>query len=199
MNNQFQPSSSTDRAIASFQQTMQNVSGSAESHDAGVSRRARLAPGVSGSRVVQTEVEEHGETMRRRCVAPSRIRNGTDAVSRRNGHLEGRATSIASALPHESNGSNGKGKHMVAEPASPATAGPDRSTITTRLLETVRDRTGYPIETLGLDLDMEADLGIDSIKRVEILGKLRDEFPGLKALSDSPEMWMRWAAHALWA
>ena len=30
--------------------------------------------------------------------------------------------------------------------------------------------------------------GIDSIKRVEILGKLRDEFPGLKALSDSPEM-----------
>ncbi len=35
---------------------------------------------------------------------------------------------------------------------------------------------------------MEADLGIDSIKRVEILGKLRDEFPGLKALSDSPEM-----------
>ena len=49
--------------------------------------------------------------------------------------------------------------------------------ITTRLLETVRDRTGYPIETLGLDLDMEADLGIDSIKRVEILGKLRDEFP----------------------
>ena len=35
---------------------------------------------------------------------------------------------------------------------------------------------------------MEADLGIDSIKRVEILGKLRDEFPGLKALSDPPEM-----------
>ena len=56
-----------------------------------------------------------------------------------------------------------------------------------RLLETVRDRTGYPIETLGLDLDMEADLGIDSIKRVEILGKMRDEFPVLKGLSDSAE------------
>ena len=45
----------------------------------------------------------------------------------------------------------------------PATSGtsaaPDRATITARLLETVRDRTGYPIETLGLDLDMEADLG----------------------------------------
>jgi NAD(P)-dependent dehydrogenase (short-subunit alcohol dehydrogenase family) len=55
------------------------------------------------------------------------------------------------------------------------------------MLETVRDRTGYPIETLGLDLDMEADLGIDSIKRVEILGKLRDSFPSLKGLSDSVE------------
>ena len=52
----------------------------------------------------------------------------------------------------------------------------------------MRDRTGYPIETLGLDLDMEADLGIDSIKRVEILGKLRDEFPALKGLSDSAEV-----------
>ncbi len=69
-------------------------------------------------------------------------------------------------------------------PNAPST---DRATITGRLLEIVRDRTGYPIETLGLDLDIEADLGIDSIKRVEILGKLRDEFPALKAPSDSPE------------
>ena len=65
---------------------------------------------------------------------------------------------------------------------------PDRSTITARLLEIVRDRTGYPIETLALDLDIEADLGIDSIKRVEILGKLRDEFPSLKGPSDSAEL-----------
>jgi NAD(P)-dependent dehydrogenase (short-subunit alcohol dehydrogenase family) len=62
---------------------------------------------------------------------------------------------------------------------------PDRAMLTARLLETVRERTGYPIETLGLELDVEADLGIDSIKRVEILGKLRDEFPGLKDLSES--------------
>ncbi len=34
---------------------------------------------------------------------------------------------------------------------------------------------------------MEADLGIDSIKRVEILGKLRDEFPGLSDLTESTE------------
>jgi NAD(P)-dependent dehydrogenase (short-subunit alcohol dehydrogenase family) len=78
---------------------------------------------------------------------------------------------------------NGKPQEHDTAPAKE----PDRAAITRRLLETVRDRTGYPIETLGLELDMEADLGIDSIKRVEILGKMRDEFPVLKGLSDSAE------------
>ena len=36
----------------------------------------------------------------------------------------------------------------------------------------VSERTGYPPETLGLDLDLEADLSIDSIKRIEIVGEL---------------------------
>ena len=49
--------------------------------------------------------------------------------------------------------------------------------VATKLLGIVRDRTGYPAEMLGLDLDLEADLGIDSIKRVEILGTLRDSLP----------------------
>ena len=91
-----------------------------------------------------------------------------------------------SAAPDASHASsNGKPR----APHAPTAAVPElgRDTIAARLLQTVRDRTGYPIETLGLDLDMEADLGIDSIKRVEILGKMRDEFPALKALSDSAE------------
>ena len=36
----------------------------------------------------------------------------------------------------------------------------------------VSERTGYPTETLDLDADLEGDLGIDSIKRVEIAGTL---------------------------
>lgn len=39
-----------------------------------------------------------------------------------------------------------------------------------KLLEIVSQKTGYPKEMLDLNLDMEADLGIDSIKRIEILG-----------------------------
>jgi acyl transferase domain-containing protein/NAD(P)-dependent dehydrogenase (short-subunit alcohol dehydrogenase family) len=57
-----------------------------------------------------------------------------------------------------------------------------------RLMAIVRDRTGYPATMLRLDLDLEADLGIDSIKRVEILGSLRDAVPALGAQSDSTLM-----------
>jgi acyl transferase domain-containing protein/NAD(P)H-dependent flavin oxidoreductase YrpB (nitropropane dioxygenase family)/NAD(P)-dependent dehydrogenase (short-subunit alcohol dehydrogenase family) len=40
------------------------------------------------------------------------------------------------------------------------------------LLAIVSDSTGYPIEALDLDLDLEADLSIDSIKRLEIVSQL---------------------------
>ncbi len=40
------------------------------------------------------------------------------------------------------------------------------------LLDIVGERTGYPVEMLDLDLNLEADLSIDSIKRIEILGTL---------------------------
>jgi NAD(P)-dependent dehydrogenase (short-subunit alcohol dehydrogenase family) len=63
-------------------------------------------------------------------------------------------------------------------PVPPLPAGLDRDTVTARLLEIVCKRTGYPAEMLGLDLDLEADLGIDSIKRVEILGMLAEVHGG---------------------
>jgi malonyl CoA-acyl carrier protein transacylase/NAD(P)-dependent dehydrogenase (short-subunit alcohol dehydrogenase family) len=40
------------------------------------------------------------------------------------------------------------------------------------LLSIVAERTGYPVEMLDLDLNLEAELSIDSIKRIEILGVL---------------------------
>ncbi len=47
------------------------------------------------------------------------------------------------------------------------------------LLEIVSDKTGYPAEMIEMEMDLEADLGIDSIKRVEILGGMQDRFPNL--------------------
>ncbi|MPZ19325.1 MAG: SDR family oxidoreductase [Luteitalea sp.] len=60
---------------------------------------------------------------------------------------------------------------VAAEPRAAAEVAEEdhAESVVARLLRIVSDRTGYPIEMLDLDLDMEADLGIDSIKRVEIL------------------------------
>jgi acyl transferase domain-containing protein/NAD(P)-dependent dehydrogenase (short-subunit alcohol dehydrogenase family) len=45
------------------------------------------------------------------------------------------------------------------------------------LLAIVSEKTGYPAETINPDMDLEADLGIDSIKRVEILSAVSEKLP----------------------
>lgn len=42
------------------------------------------------------------------------------------------------------------------------------------LLRSVSERTGYPEDMLDLNAHMEADLGIDSIKRIEVFSALKD-------------------------
>ena len=63
------------------------------------------------------------------------------------------------------------GTHTNSTPASNKKF--DQEALTAQLLGIVSERTGYPVDMLNLDLDVEANLGIDSIKRVEILGQLR--------------------------
>ncbi len=53
-----------------------------------------------------------------------------------------------------------------------------------RLIDFVVEQTGYPPEVVDLDADLEADLGIDSIKRVRLLGELGELF-GLKVSGDT--------------
>ena len=50
------------------------------------------------------------------------------------------------------------------------------------LKSVVAEKTGYPVEMLELDMDLEADLGIDSIKRVEILAGLHERMPHAPAI-----------------
>jgi hypothetical protein len=46
------------------------------------------------------------------------------------------------------------------------------------LLLIVSDRTGYPPEMLTVDANIESDLGIDSIKRMEILAAFHEAHGG---------------------
>ena len=54
-------------------------------------------------------------------------------------------------------------------------------------MKVVAEKTGYPAEMLSSGMDLEADLGIDSIKRVEILSAMREEAPELPEV-DAGEM-----------
>jgi acyl transferase domain-containing protein/NADP-dependent 3-hydroxy acid dehydrogenase YdfG len=59
---------------------------------------------------------------------------------------------------------------------SPAKSVP-RGEVAQTLLAVVSEKTGYPAESLGLGLSLDADLGVDSIKRVEILAALQERLP----------------------
>ncbi|WP_205305108.1 type I polyketide synthase [Nocardioides sp. 616] len=70
----------------------------------------------------------------------------------------------------------------VAAPEPLATPSLSGAELLRAVQSVVSDRTGYPIEMLEPDLDLEADLSIDSIKRIEIVGELAERI-GLAALS----------------
>ena len=40
----------------------------------------------------------------------------------------------------------------------------------------VAEQTGYPPELLDLDLDLEADLGIDTVKQAELFAQVRETY-----------------------
>ena len=44
------------------------------------------------------------------------------------------------------------------------------------MLAVVADKTGYPSDMLDLDLDLEADLGIDTVKQAEVFAQIRERF-----------------------
>ena len=67
----------------------------------------------------------------------------------------------------------------IEVPAAPRTSTVNSKELANALLDIVAEKTGYPVEMLEMDMDLEADLGIDSIKRVEILGTLEEKYPSL--------------------
>ena len=45
-----------------------------------------------------------------------------------------------------------------------------------KILTLVAEKTGYPMDMLALDLDMEADLGIDTVKQAEMFAAIRETY-----------------------
>ena len=67
---------------------------------------------------------------------------------------------------------------ITAEPAAPEPAPVAAPAVTDdaikdKVLEIVAEKTGYPKDMLDLDLDLEADLGIDTVKQAEMFAAIR--------------------------
>ncbi|MFI5867556.1 SDR family NAD(P)-dependent oxidoreductase [Streptomyces sp. NPDC051546] len=57
----------------------------------------------------------------------------------------------------------------------------DEGSLEDTILAVVAELTGYPAAMLGPDMHLESELGVDSIKRVQVLSKLRKQLPDLPA------------------
>ncbi|RMG21540.1 MAG: SDR family NAD(P)-dependent oxidoreductase [Methanobacteriota archaeon] len=66
---------------------------------------------------------------------------------------------------------------------SKAIASNDRSEILAKIISIISEKTGYPPDMLDPDLDMEADLGIDTVKQAELIGAIR-EYYGIPLIDD---------------
>ncbi len=72
----------------------------------------------------------------------------------------------------------------VSKGASRGDEIPAREEFQEYLLGQVRERTGYPMEMLALDAHMESDLGIDSIKKIEIFAGMKNHYAVMRNMDD---------------
>jgi len=99
----------------------------------------------------------------------------------------------AEAIKPKANGSGGGHSFAADAPKGPAAPVPVKAEAAPRpvaassapmdsaaiVRSIVSEKTGYPPDMLDADMDLEGELGVDSIKQVEILSSLRDRLPHL--------------------
>ena len=64
----------------------------------------------------------------------------------------------------------------ATKPVAPETSPPTTDDVADQVLAVVAEKTGYPADVLELDLDLEADLGIDTVKQAEVFAQIREHF-----------------------
>jgi len=118
---------------------------------------------------------EHGLDASARPSGPRTIANLAQNLLRMTGASPAQAP--ATAAPPAAPATPAPG-----QPAAPAPAADELSVWVERLRQKLVDITGYPADMLEEQLDLEADLGVDSVQRAEIWTSLLNEH-GLDATS----------------
>jgi acyl carrier protein len=102
--------------------------------------------------------------------APPRLTPGTEPARRDNPPVPGPASGVDKMPSFNKSG------------ASPAL--PSNDEFKNNLLLIASERTGFDPEMLSLEANMETDLGIDSIKKTEILSSLREKYEIMNQLDE---------------
>ncbi len=88
----------------------------------------------------------------------------------------GTSQSEVSAAPSPTQVELGEGGTTPTPTPTPASTSIDSADVLAQVVALVAEKTGYPVDMLEPELDMEADLGIDTVKQAELFGELRDRF-----------------------
>ncbi|WP_231931456.1 type I polyketide synthase [Micromonospora echinospora] len=89
--------------------------------------------------------------------------------------------------PEPRGATSGTNGAAVAAPVATVVVAPPGLDLQNVVLTVLSERTGYPVDLIELDLDLEADLSIDSIKRAEVAGEVVARL-GMSAEGDESEL-----------
>ena len=112
------------------------------------------------------------------------LRDVVSLADARMGHVAVNSTAVQPPSSSELNTRQTQSNVAAAVPTSSAAVhaiNSQSSKLAATVLEVVSEKTGYPTEMLNLEMSLDHDLGIDSIKRVEILSALQERVPNLPA------------------
>jgi malonyl CoA-acyl carrier protein transacylase len=112
------------------------------------------------------------------AIAPSQVRLGSLSNLRQIAALaQGVAIVETAARSKTSRPSQARESQPAAAPVmQDAAPSLDAAAVEQLLVDFVIDQTGYSREIIDLDADLEADLGVDSIKRAQLLGEMHEQF-----------------------
>ncbi len=178
------------RAAAVFKETEQQTAMKKNMGTELTATERNTATGAGALRALQEEISALQRMQEQTAVIHAQFLHGQEAaqlnlqrlILQQEGILSGRPLPVMPALaavPVQAPAPVAAPRPVAAPFAVAAPVVDDAAPV---LLGIVSEKTGYPAETLGLDMDLESDLGIDSIKRVEILSAVSERIPGAPAV-----------------
>ena len=133
-------------------------------------------PPVAGEIVHFDATSRRREKMRSAAAAPARAPQAAAAIPH---PAPAKPAAKPAAAPPEAAPPTQPQPAATAPPPEKAPATPTKTVpadLEKFLIDFVVEQTGYPPEVVELDADLEADLGIDSIKKAQLFGEMREYF-----------------------